>query len=584
MGFNFGAFAGGVATGYEAAQKLVIQQDEANRKREELVAKMAKEQKAALNTAKEGKADNTLKKAEATMKYQKDLADATTAEEYAGLTNAYDTQMAAYDDKDKLYTDTLTELNPTEEQTAEVAQAESAAVDKVVKKVVAKNPELNQRSSSITFDNKSYAGNTKATNFLKMRQKAPNWQETTRVNDKNYEIEIKDKDGKWQAAGFDPLRHFAPKADKDSSTEMERAHIAYNKRTGKDMPIEEFKQKHWSSQTDSKTIKVSDMPSTATQKIFLAQPGVTVDSEIDQGLYKKAAEGVYIPSTASDSITKPKMVDVVTALEVRVANGEELPVADRIKLNNYKKYIETEGDIKRDLNVEAGEILDHYTMVDTHFKNITQKNINKLAMSEKNAGFKVDTTFAKEVVDVETTIFALDRLVKKMQPLKDEEAERGVIDGIKLKVKTLISDENWSELPEAEKRKHLLTVGLNTSIGAALADYIKSISGTAVAEAEYNRLMNILTAGDYSNIQTLKETIGMFTDDLKAKYYNKLESNFLHKGSFVLNKINQYNKKFGDSGKPVAQVSGYDVYDDGAGKGAYIWYNGKKKYTKKKGK
>ena len=584
MGFNFGAFAGGVATGYEAAKKLQLQQAETQRKREELVAKMDKEQKAALNTAKEGKTDNTLKQAKATMEYQKDLADASTAEEYAGLTNAYDTQMQAFEDKGAFYTEELARLNPTEEQTAEVAQAENVAVDKVIEKAVAKNPELNQRSSSITFDDKSYAGNTKATNFLKMRQKAPNWQETTRVNDKNYEIEVKDKDGKWQAAGFDPLRHFAPEVDKDSSTEMERAFKAYNKRTGKAIPIEEFKQKHWSKPTDSKTIRVSDMPSQATQDIFLAQKGVTPDSEISQTLYNKAAEGVYLPNTASASITKPKMVDVVTDLEVRKAEGEELTVADRIKLNNYKKYIETEGDIKRDLNVQAGEILDHYTMVDTHFKNVTQKDINKLAMSEKNAGFKVDTTFAKEVVDGETTIFGLDRLIKKMQPLKDEEAERGIIDGIKLKVQTLISDENWDSLPEEEKRKHLLTVGLNTSIGAALADYIKSISGTAVAEAEYNRLMNILTAGDYSNIQTLKETIGMFTDDLKAKYYNKLQSNFLHKGSFVLNKINQYNKKFGDSGKPLAQAGGYDVYDDGAGKGAYIWYNGKKKYTKKKGK
>lgn len=267
MGFNFGAFAGGVATGYEAAKKLQVQQAETQRKREELVAKMAKEQKAALNTAKEGKADNTLKQAEATMKYQKDLADATTAEEYAGLTNAYDTQMAAFEDKGTFYTDTLAELNPTEEQKAEVAQAEGAALDKVVKKAVAKNPELNQRSSSITFDDKSYAGNTKATNFLKMRQKAPNWQETTRVNDKNYEIEVKDKDGKWQTAGFDPLRHFAPEADKTTSTEMERAYSAYNKRTGNNIPIEEFKKKHWSPKEGASTVDITTLPSTVQQNI-----------------------------------------------------------------------------------------------------------------------------------------------------------------------------------------------------------------------------------------------------------------------------------------------------------------------------
>jgi len=581
MGFNFGAFAGGVASGYEAATKLRIQQEEAENERKELLAKMAKEQKEALQKAKDGKTDNTLKKAEATMKYQKDLADATTAEEYAGLTNAYDTQMAAYDEKEKFYTDEITRLNPTPEQTTEVADAENVAVDQVVEKAVAENPELNQRVTSIRFDNKSYAGNTKATNFLKMRQKAPNWQETTRVNDKTYEIEVKDKDGKWQSAGFEPLRHFAPEADKDRSTEMERAHIAYNKRTGKNIPIEEFKQKHWSPKNGKQTIDVSTLPSKV-------QENIRKQLGSDTKFLPESVVNTYMtedaPTTPSSAITKPRMVDIITALEVRKAEGEELGVADQIKLKNYKRYVETEGDVKRDLNVQAGEITDKYTTQDPHFKTVTQKDINKMVLFEKNAGFKVDATFAKEIIDGETTIFALDRLIKKLQPLKDDEAERGIVDSIKLKAQTLISDENWADLPEEEKRKHLLTIGINTSIGAALADYIKSISGTAVAEAEYNRLMNILTAGDYSNIQTLKEAIGMFTDDLKAKHFNKLKSNFLHKGSFVLNKIKQYNDKFGDSGKPIDQVSGYDVYDDGDGKGAYIWYNGKKKYTKKKGK
>ena len=269
MGFNFGAFAGGVATGYEAAKKLQLQQAETQRKREELVAKMAKEQKTALNTAKEGKTDNTLKQAKATMEYQKDLADASTAEEYAGLTNAYDTQMQAFEDKGAFYTEELARLNPTEEQTAEVAQAENVAVDKVIEKAVAKNPELNQRSSSITFDDKSYAGNTKATNFLKMRQKAPNWQETTRVNDKNYEIEVKDKDGKWQAAGFDPLRHFAPEVDKDSSSTIERRYSIWKAQTGNEgKSFEHYKNNVYApSKEGASSVDITTLPSTVQKNI-----------------------------------------------------------------------------------------------------------------------------------------------------------------------------------------------------------------------------------------------------------------------------------------------------------------------------
>jgi len=264
MGFNFGAFAGGVASGYEAASKLRIQQEEQKNKRDALVAKMAKEQKAALNAAKNGLSDNQLAKAKATIQYQKDLADATTAEEHAGLTNAYDTQMAAFDDKTQVYTDQLAQLNPTEDQVAEVANAESEAVGKAVETAM---PEVMQRSSSIVFNNKSYAGNTQATNFLKMRMKAPNGQETTRVNDNTYEVEVKDKDGKWQSAGFEPLRYFAPETAKDSSTEMERAFQAYTEKTGKDISIWEFKQKFWSPKESTSSVDITTLPSMVQKNI-----------------------------------------------------------------------------------------------------------------------------------------------------------------------------------------------------------------------------------------------------------------------------------------------------------------------------
>ena len=392
MGFNFGAFAGGVASGYEAAKKLQVQQAETQRKREELVAKMAKEQRTALSTAKEGKAENALKQAEATMKYQKDLADATTAEEYAGLTNAYDTQMAAFEDKGTFYTEELARLNPTEEQTSEVAQAEGAALDKVVKKAVAKNPELNQRSSSITFDDKSYAGNTKATNFLKMRQKAPNWQETTRVNDKNYEIEVKDKDGKWQAAGFDPLRHFAPKADKDSSSTIERRYAIWKTQTGNEgKSFEHYKNNVYApSKEGTSSVDITTLPSTVQQNIqnqlgkdtkFLPQSVVNTYMTEDTGtttnqfsvLNTDEKQALGIPSHAivqKESTTgKLTINNLKTNEQVKIPEGMNPTydstgrIVEFVPIKGSKAYNEAKGAEQRQATIYEGTVESANTVI-----------------------------------------------------------------------------------------------------------------------------------------------------------------------------------------------------------------------------
>lgn len=263
MGFDFGAFAGGVASGYEAASKLRIEQQEQDNKRKKLLADMKQKQTEALNEAKKGLADNELERTEAVIKFNKDLADVKTAEQDAALREAHKANMEAFGQQEQYYTEQLAELNPTPEQTADVAQAGATAVNQAV----AAETEVTKTFGSIRFDGKEYSGNAQATNFLKMRMKAPNAQETTRVNENSYEIETKDKDGKWQSAGFEPLRYFAPEVKDDRSTELERATKEHNKKYGTELTVSEFKNKFWSPKQGGQDVKVETLPSKVQQAV-----------------------------------------------------------------------------------------------------------------------------------------------------------------------------------------------------------------------------------------------------------------------------------------------------------------------------
>ena len=138
----------------------------------------------------------------------------------------------------------------------------------------------------------------------------------------------------------------------------------------------------------------------------------------------------------------------------------------------------------------------------------------------------------------------------RIDELKDEEINRGLVDSIKQQVTTLLSDNQWKDMEDDKKEKALLTIGLNTSLGNALAQYIKSISGTAVAQAEYDRLRKVFTTGDYSNLPSLKKSIKSFYTDLENSYVTKLSDSSSIGGSFILSKMKNYQDKYGNMPTP----------------------------------
>ena len=86
----------------------------------------------------------------------------------------------------------------------------------------------------------------------------------------------------------------------------------------------------------------------------------------------------------------------------------------------------------------------------------------------------------------------------------------------------------------------------NTKTGSFLAKYIKSISGTAVAEKEYDRLANVLQGGgSFENIQTLKQSFSTFGMDLDRDMRSSFEANYLDNTSTVLDLTKKYKAEGG---------------------------------------
>lgn len=247
-----------------------------------------------------------------------------------------------------------------------------------------------------------------------------------------------------------------------------------------------------------------------------------------------------------DITSKAGAVAKVAGYEKRKANGEALTAVEEAEYITYKNYVDSEGDEKRNIIISKSDILNKYTADDADLSNIDIKDINKLqSIEDQTEGDKTSATFKKDIRDREQTISSGERLIERLDKIKPEKINRGIIDTVKQQATQLVSDDRFQNMSVADKEKALLTIGVNTAVGSALATYIKSISGTAVAEAEYNRLMKVFSTGNYSNIQSLKQAIKTFYDDAKYNHQAYLKNNIRSGGSFVLDKLYLHNKKYG---------------------------------------
>ena len=206
----------------------------------------------------------------------------------------------------------------------------------------------------------------------------------------------------------------------------------------------------------------------------------------------------------------------------------------------------TDFDKKVGFITQAGELTTNLYNGTTSIFDMTTTDIGKMATAEKLAGYTPGDKLgqiAKDIVGSEKSLNAGYNLTKYINALKPEEVDFGMFDKAVQGGKKLISDDQWNGMSKESKQKALLSIAVGTKIGNALAQYIKSISGTAVAEAEYNRLQKIFTTGNFSNLQSVKEAINTFYEDLEDNYESTLRDNMLQGGSFTASKLKTLSEK-----------------------------------------
>ena len=228
---------------------------------------------------------------------------------------------------------------------------------------------------------------------------------------------------------------------------------------------------------------------------------------------------------ASSSSLKPSKAQFavdVSQYEQVIAGGGKLSPSQRVDYKVKKDYIDSEGDVERDIVDNGAKILTKYTGKDLFESNISSDDIASMRTYNNKLDKKTDTKESNELRDSYTVLQASKRITEDLNKIKPEELERGVLDWSGSKLKEWFSDDVFAGLTQEQKRSKLLTATTNTKVGSFLAKYIKSISGTAVAEKEYDRLATVLMGGGQGvNIQTFLQSFKSFGSELNANFKNE---------------------------------------------------------------
>jgi len=264
------------------------------------------------------------------------------------------------------------------------------------------------------------------------------------------------------------------------------------------------------------------------------------------------------------TVTTATLKDEYANLKIEASNGE-LSKDKQVRMDVLNKLFSTDNDEKRQILSDGIKITSKYkgNLFDI---DINDKDIIAAKLYAQQAGIKPDAKANRELKDQFNTVKTGKRLVKEIEKLGDEELSRGLYDTGIQKMKKLLSDKKFEDMSEEEKAKALTSINMNTKLGMFLAKYIKSISGTAVAEAEYNRLKDLFSGSSFDNIQSLKEGVKAFVGELDTQFKDSLQTSLLDNPATTLDLAKRYKDLTKDEEAPAIQKEeasvATDTYDD----------------------
>lgn len=243
---------------------------------------------------------------------------------------------------------------------------------------------------------------------------------------------------------------------------------------------------------------------------------------------------------------------VVKLAELETKPESELTPLELSQKKHFKALATTDSDEKRQIISESLKVSDKF-LDGVSNKEVTLDDVKTISTAGALVGDHGDKATVKSLTDNYVTLKQGYKLAENVNKLGNEELERGLVDQGFLEAKKILGDKEFDKMSTEEKAKSLQTVKFNTRMGSYLADYIRSISGTAASEAEFMRLKTVLTGGTFNNTQSLKSAINEFVTVEDEKFKGNLDSKYmLAKGDVLKLKYN-YDKEL--KGKLSTQTS-----------------------------
>lgn len=189
--------------------------------------------------------------------------------------------------------------------------------------------------------------------------------------------------------------------------------------------------------------------------------------------------------------------------------------------------------------------------------NITEEDVKNVRLGSIDV--KEDVKTAQSINEDFVSVKSGIDLVNKVNSLSNEELQKGIIDQGVSKLQGLLSDDTFDSLSTEDKVKRLKTVQFDTQLGQYLANYIRSISGTAASQSEIDRLTTLLRGGEFNNTQTMKAAVNQFVKGTYDNYKSMLDTSFAIAPVSTIDKaykLQALNPKFSTAAQVVNKLPG----------------------------
>lgn len=294
-----------------------------------------------------------------------------------------------------------------------------------------------------------------------------------------------------------------------------------------------------------------------------------------------AAGSSNYASYSKDRSLKEKLIQAKIAKELGAgADGEPIKGINLLNQTNQQiaaledanmpvpeSLLKTQSILDEKFQTNKPEAIDRLSTnpFEAPMNDLIEKNIpmdtktrNDIRRTQNRSGFSLPKKdeMTKELTGYGTMMDTKKR-VNQILDSKDARAT-GMIENAQ--VEAAKHKKDWGNMDKDTKQTALNTVFGDSALGIAVAQYLQSISGAAVAEEEYDRIMKALTGGGKANAETLKAAMEGATQTMGSSIVGKIKqigANYPNdKAEMWEGYQNILNRKVDLEGLPIAEDTG----------------------------